>query len=418
MNPLFSMGLQRVETVNCHTRCDKQYETRRQKIETPCQAGKFGAGRISGNLRPYPFLIDNAVVFEASRDAMSSAVKLPSNSILAEAGADCHRTSQLFAETLDPVFRTTMETPERIDNFRAGLSTYFMAPALFFVADMTGTTYTFSRDPGRITRSGLDLIFVQVTLDGSDVRTANGETVLVEAGDVSIFDLSRPMHSQTEHCRNLTLVLPRHLLFSKEVQNDALHGLVLKRSTSIGRLIGNHLRTLLEDLPDITQAEAPAIVNATANLVANLVAPRIAERSQPSPTVRGAVIMEIRRYIEQHIALTELGPDHLCKMFALSRASLYRLFEPIGGVTDYIRTRRLRAAFDMLANDTNRSVGEIAYACGFSDISAFSRAFRHQFGMSPSEVREIGDRGPLARHTAEKQSGASVHDWLRTVSSL
>lgn len=349
---------------------------------------------------------------------MSPAAKLPSNSVLAEAGAHCRRESQLFAETLDPVFRTTMTTPERIDDFRASLSTYFMGPALFFAAEMLGTTYRFARDPGRIARSGLDLIFVQVTLDGCDRRTVAGETVLVEAGDISLFDLSRPMQAETQHCRNLTLVLPRHLLFAKEAQNDALHGLLLKRSTSTARLVGSHLRALFTDLADITPAEAPAIVTATANLVTNLVGPQVAERSQPSPTVRGAVIMEIRRYIEQNIALPDLGPDHLCKMFGLSRASLYRLFEPIGGVTDHIRTRRLRAAFDMLANERKRTVGEIAYACGFSDTSAFSRAFRHQFGMSPSEVREMGDRSALPKGSAEKQAAASVHDWLRIVSAL
>ncbi|WP_050744945.1 MULTISPECIES: helix-turn-helix domain-containing protein [unclassified Shinella] len=349
---------------------------------------------------------------------MSPAAKLPSNSVLAEAGADCRRESQLFAETLDPIFRTTMATPEQLGDFRASLATYFMGPALFFAAEMLGTTYRFSRDPSRIARSGLDLIFVQVTLDGSDLRTVNGETMLVEAGDISLFDLSRPMQSETQHCRNLTLALPRHLLFGKEGQNEALHGLLLKRSTSTARLIGSHLRALFADLTDITPTEAPAIVTATANLVTTLVGPQIAERSLPSPTVRGAVIMEIRRYIEHHLALPDLGPEHLCKMFGLSRASLYRLFEPIGGVTDHIRTRRLRAAFDMLADERKRTVGEIAYACGFSDMSAFSRAFRHQFGMSPSEVREMGDRGPLALGSAEKQATASVHDWLRIVSAL
>lgn len=349
---------------------------------------------------------------------MTPAAKLPTNSVSAAPGADCRRSSQLFAETLDPVFRTTIATPERIGDFRAELSTYFMGPALFFVADMLGTTYTFSRDLTRIARSGLDLILVQVTLKGSDLRTVNGETMLVEAGDVSIFDLTRPLHTETQRCHNLTLVLPRHLLFSKDVQNDVLHGLLFKRSTSTARLIGSHLRAVFEDLPDITQAEAPTIVTATANLVKNLVGPKITERPQPGPTVRGAVIMQIRRYIEQHIAMPDLGPDHLCKMFGLSRASLYRLFEPIGGVTDYIRTRRLRAAFDMLTNDRMRGVGEIAYACGFADISAFSRAFRNQFGMSPSEVRDMGDRGPLSLGPAEKQSATSVHDWLRIVSTL
>lgn len=349
---------------------------------------------------------------------MKPADKLPSHSVLAEAGADCRRKSQLFAETLDPIFRTTMETPEHLGDFRAGLSTYFMGPALFLVADMLGTTYTFSRDPGRIARSGLDLIFVQLTLEGSDLRMLGGETKTVEAGDISLFDLSRPMHAETRHCRNLTLVVPRHLLFGSDVQNDALHGLVLKGSTSIARLIGSHMRALFADLSDITQAEAPAIVTATANLVTDLLAPQVAVRSQPSPTVRGAVIMEIRRYIEQNIAMPDLGPEHLCKVFGLSRASLYRLFEPIGGVTDHIRTRRLRAAFDMLANDGKRTVGEIAYACGFADISAFSRTFRHQFGMSPSEVREMDRKSPLARGSLEKQAATSVHDWLRIVGSL
>ena len=349
---------------------------------------------------------------------MSPADKLPSHSVLAEAGADCRRKSRLFAETLDPVFRTTLETPERLADFRADLSTYLIGPALFFVADMQGTAYAFSRDRGRIARSGLDLIFVQLTLEGGDLRTLNGETLAVEAGDVSLFDLSRTMQAETTHCRNLTLVLPRHLLFGNEAQNDALHGLVLKRTTSAGRLIGSHLRALFEDLSDITQAEAPAIATATANLVANLVSPQLAMRTQPAPTVRGAVIMEIRRYIEQNLAMPDLGPDHLCKMFGLSRASLYRLFEPIGGVTDHIRSRRLRAAFDMLAGEGKRTVGEVAYACGFADISAFSRAFRQQFGLRPSEARDLDARRPLALDVAEKQAAASVHDWLRVVASL
>lgn len=350
--------------------------------------------------------------------AMRTEEKLPSNAIVVEPGPECRRGSQLFAETLEPIFRATVHTPERLCDFRTRLSSYFMGPALFFAADMTGTTYTFSRDPGRIARSGLDLIFVQVTLEGSDLRTIGNEAVLVEAGDVSFFDLSRPLHAETPHCRNLTLVLPRHLLFSREAQNDALHGLVLKRSTSPARLIGNHLRTLFEDLADISQAEAPAIVTATANLVATLIAPQVAARSQPSPTVRGAVIMQIRRYIEQNIVRPDLDPDHLCKVFGLSRASLYRLFEPFGGVTDHIRTRRLRAAFDMLVDDGTRTVGEVAYACGFADISAFSRAFRQQFAMSPSEVRGLDARKPLARGSAERQAAATVHDWLRIVGSL
>ncbi|MBO9630711.1 MAG: AraC family transcriptional regulator, partial [Shinella sp.] len=107
------------------------------------------------------------------------------------------------------------------------------------------------------------------------------------------------------------------------------------------------------------------------------------------PTMRSQSCTEAA--VCRSVAVSARGPRS-----PMSRATLYRLFEPVGGVTDYIRTRRLRAAFDMLTNDGKRTVGEVAYACGFPDISTFSRAFRHQFGMSPSEVRDIGDRGPRA----------------------
>ncbi len=41
--------------------------------------------------------------------------------------------------------------------------------------------------------------------------------------------------------------------------------------------------------------------------------------------------------------------------FGLSRASLYRLFAPVGGIADYIRSRRLHRAFFDLANSDARS---------------------------------------------------------------
>jgi AraC-like DNA-binding protein len=39
------------------------------------------------------------------------------------------------------------------------------------------------------------------------------------------------------------------------------------------------------------------------------------------------------------------------------------------------------ARFDRL------KVSDIAYACGFSDVSYFNRCFRRRFGCSPRELR-------------------------------
>jgi two-component system, sensor histidine kinase ChiS len=49
-----------------------------------------------------------------------------------------------------------------------------------------------------------------------------------------------------------------------------------------------------------------------------------------------------------------------------------------------IRSLRLQRAADLLAQKAG-SVSEICYKVGFNDNAYFSRAFKKQFGCSPSE---------------------------------
>ena len=352
-----------------------------------------------------------------NQETIRSADRLPVSKVGSPASpGSAAEAGLLFTEMVDPVFTTRIESPDA--HLRADISAYFMGPGLFYLANMAGAQYAFRRDVAKIARSGLDLILIQMTLDGGDIRTTNGNTIRTSPGDISIADLSRTFQAETAHCRNASLVVPRHMLFSQESHMDQLHGMLLDRHSTAGRLIGGHFQSLRRSLPDIRVDEAPAIVRATTDLVAALLSPKLLADGPP-PVVRSATIVEIKRYIDQHLAAPELAPDHLCKIFGLSRASLYRLFEPIGGVTDYIRARRLRRAFDALASGRERTIGEVAYASGFTDVSAFSRAFRNQFGLSPSEIRSAsGDRGRYGYFAQPEAAAGSVRDWLRMVAAL
>ncbi len=64
----------------------------------------------------------------------------------------------------------------------------------------------------------------------------------------------------------------------------------------------------------------------------------------------------------------------------------------------YRAQARLRRAAAELAGGSDRdSVKRIAAQLGFADASAFARAFRRQFGLSPSawRVAEAGSEAPL-----------------------
>ena len=48
----------------------------------------------------------------------------------------------------------------------------------------------------------------------------------------------------------------------------------------------------------------------------------------------------------------------------------------------------LGRAADLLARVSERRISDIAFDCGFNDLSYFNRAFRKRFGATPSELRD------------------------------
>lgn len=85
---------------------------------------------------------------------------------------------------------------------------------------------------------------------------------------------------------------------------------------------------------------------------------------------------------------SEVTPGWLACRSQLSPQRLARLTKRLFGLTpsQFVTKSRISAASRML-RDPDQSVAEIAHACGFSDHSAFTRAFRSATGITPSEFR-------------------------------
>lgn len=96
---------------------------------------------------------------------------------------------------------------------------------------------------------------------------------------------------------------------------------------------------------------------------------------------------EIRLYITAHLS-EELSVDSLCLQYSLSPTALYQIFKKAfgTGVVHIIREERIRRAKELLEN-SELSVGEIAYRVGIPDANYFTRVFRQHTGMTPREVR-------------------------------
>ncbi|MBQ7076227.1 MAG: helix-turn-helix transcriptional regulator [Clostridia bacterium] len=83
--------------------------------------------------------------------------------------------------------------------------------------------------------------------------------------------------------------------------------------------------------------------------------------------------------------------EELAKEFSLSISRFLHLFREVSGqsYTEFLTSLRMEKARDILLS-TNMSVKDIAEYVGIYDQNYFSRCFRKNVGMSPSEYRKQG----------------------------
>ncbi|MBN2610677.1 MAG: AraC family transcriptional regulator [Bacteroidales bacterium] len=94
-------------------------------------------------------------------------------------------------------------------------------------------------------------------------------------------------------------------------------------------------------------------------------------------------------YIENHLE-HQFTLDELAGVANFSKFHFHRIFMALVGETPFhfIQRVRLERAASMIAMKNHESISEIAFKCGFTDISIFSRNFKNHFGRSASLYRK------------------------------
>ena len=96
-------------------------------------------------------------------------------------------------------------------------------------------------------------------------------------------------------------------------------------------------------------------------------------------------LQKVVKIIHENIDNAKFGSAYLAKNLLISDSQIYRKIRAITGKSTavFIRSIRLKYAKELLSN-TDKTVSEVAYEAGFNDPSWFSRAFKNEFGASPS----------------------------------
>jgi AraC-like DNA-binding protein len=95
------------------------------------------------------------------------------------------------------------------------------------------------------------------------------------------------------------------------------------------------------------------------------------------------------KVVEQKLKDITFDFDQFAMDMITSKSSLHRKLKSLTGLSpgEFIRNVRLKHAAKMLINNSG-NISEIAFSVGFNDPKYFSKCFKAEFGITPTEYIE------------------------------
>lgn len=243
----------------------------------------------------------------------------------------------------------------------------------------------FASRPSHVQSHPLDHWVMTLLLNGHICTTTPTSSFDGRPGIVQIHTLGRPFHGTVTDSEMLMLWVPRDFCRDMARILDAAEFSTL--DTAMGRMFTTFMIGLAHQVTCMRVDELPRLMAATRDMILACVAPGAVLDDEENGAMAVGLLERARQYIQKNLYNPKLGAKLLVRELAISRTRLYRLFEPVGGVNRYIQHRRLLDAHSALSNpNEERRILEIAEQRCF-DSADFSRAFKREFGYSPSEVR-------------------------------
>jgi AraC-like DNA-binding protein len=173
-----------------------------------------------------------------------------------------------------------------------------------------------------------------------------------------------------------------HLFLRDMIVRDLSH-------TTLGPLVARHLSDLAS-LPELSSEQAAALELPTIDLIRALLTTAGGDESLSRQPLARTLGLRLMLYLRTHFTDPDLDADKLAAHFGISRRYLYTVLAHMDvTLGEWIRSQRLQQAARQLRNPANAmaSIAAIAQQSGFVDHSSFSRAFKQQFGCTPTEWR-------------------------------
>lgn len=220
-----------------------------------------------------------------------------------------------------------------------------------------------------------------------DVATAsNGvealQRVKEKSFDLIVTDLMMPEMDGVELTRRLksdtrTVGIPLIMLTAKQDMSSIIEGLTLGADDYVTKPFNNEVLSL---------KIAKMVSLHKRGFRRTLIEPT-PSHIEITPLDRQLVDKAVK-YVEENISRSNLSVEELAAAVGMSRAHLYKKLSSLTGKSpiEFIRLIRLKRSTQYLA-ESQLTIAEIAYKLGFNNPKYFSKYFKEEYGILPSEYQ-------------------------------
>jgi AraC family transcriptional activator of tynA and feaB len=258
-------------------------------------------------------------------------------------------------------------------------------------ASFDSSAHEIVRDRREIARDHGGAFLLSLQLGGT-ARLRQGDCeVVVQPGQMGLVDGAKPfVVSLSGAVRRMVAVLPRDLIgryapFLIRSRN----AVPIVETEPCADLLREYIVRLSNPTFEVTEAVAEVL---SENLCALLgvVAANQANLAAPPPSERRLRLQALLAFMRRHTTDPELTPQQAATHLKISVRSVHKLMQETGrSFCAWLLDERINQCIRAIRDPTlrHKRISEIAWSCGFSDVSYFNGVFKSRVGVTPSEMR-------------------------------
>lgn len=235
-------------------------------------------------------------------------------------------------------------------------------------------------------------LFVTLQITGHSSANQFGRATELKPGDFVILDGDIPYTIEySEPAERLILGLPKDLIGGRLPSIASFALTRFQRSPGIQTLFTGFLSSLASESHAISNRSISTVINRLTDLLLLVVEENLyGDLDSNVTTNRATHIRSIERYIDLHLADSDLCPAKIAAKHGISERYVQSLFATKKvSVTKFIRDKRLDRCREALIDIRfgGRTVSEICLGWGFNDPAYFTRAFKQRYSIPPGAYR-------------------------------